>query len=171
MGAPLLPGAVVLRRPGGPPLGKIERLYLHPTLRTLTVCTVRQPGGLLGRGRATLVAAADLRPVGPHTFALVPSARWPLADADAAWRAGLVDVADLFGKPVVTERGERVGVVAAVAFSPETQRVQRIEVASAACPVPGIVWGDEIRALTIGRIVVADAVLSPAPAHHLPHAA
>lgn len=171
MGVPLLPGTIVLRRPGGAPLGTIGRLYVHPSLKTLVACSVQRRGRFFAHGRAFLVATTDLRAVGPGTVALVPDARWPLAEDDGAWRTGLLDVDELFDRPVVSENGVSLGRVSALAFSPGTHRLQRIEVASTASPVPGIVWGDEVHTLNTGRVVVADAVLAPAPPSALRHAA
>ncbi len=158
----LASGTPVLSQNSGAALGTIDRVYLDAMRKEIVGFSVRRERRVL-RPRAAVVDVRDVHAFGPDAVTLADRAQL-LSPAVLADRCEeLMDLGGVIGRPAVTEGGTGVGHVVAVAFDPATLRLQRLEVAAAGCPVPGLVWGNEVLQLRGNMVVVAEAVLTPAP--------
>ena len=163
MGATLAIGTPVVHCADGAKLGTIARLYLDPRRNKVVGFAVRCRRRLL-RSFEAVVDLGDVESVGPDGVALAATAELHSLQTTERRRRELVDLGGLLGRPVVTASGIDVGRVVAVGIDPTTRRLARLDVAAPGHAVPGLVWGDEVLRCKRDRVVVADAVLAPAPA-------
>ncbi len=158
----LAAGTPVLSHDGGAALGKIDRIYLDSARKEIVGFSLHRARRVL-RPQAAIVDVGDVQTFGPDVVTLADRARL-LSPAVLARRCEeLVDLGRVIGRPAVTEGGTGVGRVVAAAFDPTTLRLQRLEVVAPGCPVPGLVWGNEVVGLEGEMVVVAETVLAPGP--------
>ena len=163
MNGTLAKGTAVVSLQDGAKVGTIDRVYVDPERGGLVALAIRRGRRLL-RPTTAVVDASDVHAFGPDAVTLAGPVPL-LSDAVLAGRwEELVDVTALFGRPVVTEGGSGVGRVASVMFDRKTRRLRWLEVEADGCPVPGLVWADEVLRLGSELVVVAEAVLADGPA-------
>jgi len=162
MSATLTKGTAVVRLGDGVRLGTVDRLYLDPQRKEIVGFSVRR-GPRWRRSAETFVDASEVHAFGPDAV-MLGGAATSLRPLARSRRGAVVDIAAFFGRSVVSEGGTDVGRIRSLVFDQTTRRLRWLEVEAKGCPVPGLVWGDEVVRLGVARIVVAEAVLAAGPA-------
>ena len=152
-------GLPVITMAEGKQVGKVDDLIVDPERKAVSWLRLHT-GGMLG-GERLWVSAATVHGIGEDAVTINAEAD-ARAPADAAEALALVKAKrEVIGNEVITENGERVGVVRDYEFDPATFALTSLSVPPGMNVVGEIltITGDKV--LTIGEdmiVVAADAV-------------
>ena len=152
-------GLPVITMAEGKQIGKVDDLVVDPERKAVSWLRLHS-GGMLG-GERLWVSAVTVHGIGEDAVTINAEAD-ARAPADAAEALALVKAKrEVIGNEVITENGERVGVVRDYEFDPATFALTSLSVAPGMNVVGEIltITGDKV--LTIGEdmiVVAADAV-------------
>lgn len=156
MSGMLAKGTPVISVESGVTLGKIEHVYLDCESLKLVAFTFTRSAGLLARKGGHIVEIDDIHAIGPDAVTL-DDARvvHDLVLMDGATRH-LVELDQLVKRPVMSDRGSKLGHIVGLDFDPTTYRLIDVRIDDRHLNDELVIACRDIRSIGEELIVVAE---------------
>jgi len=151
----LVKGTPVISLADGSTLGTIDHVYFDPE-RLAVVGFTFHKGGLFGGGTSGLVEITDVHAFGPDAVTISDISVVQNDLAVETRRGDLLDLEELLKRPVMTDRGTRLGHVAAIQFGDASYRLTAIDVVATGSDEHCRIAASEIQAIGDELVIVAD---------------